>query len=224
MPFPGLTRKPTYVLTLIRPTGTRVHEPKVPAGQVRDVLVQWLLDASSDAVILIDGVDRTRDLRASLGREVAARQRCRLERDDPDRPDVERCGPGHLDVASAWRFLLTDDNVLHRLPLATAFTGDDKLQGGAGSRDLEWRPIEDHGLPGLRAARRSSVFKILRVSTEQHVLVHERRTGDWEAIAVGTPSALKARAAEMRPHHVPFDYMRVAEALNRGASRRRSGP
>ncbi len=219
MPFPGLTRKPTYVLTLIRPTGTRVHEPKVPAGQVRDVLVQWLLDASSDAVILIDGVDRTNDVRAALGREVVARERCRS-----DRPDAERCGPGHLDVASAWRFLLTDDNVLHRLPLATALTGDDELLDGAGPGDLEWHRVDDHGLPGLRATRRSSVFKILRVSAEQHVLVHERRAGDWEAIAVGTPSALKARAAEMRPHHVPFDYMRVAEALNRGASRRRSGP
>ena len=67
--------------------------------------------------------------------------------------------------------------------------GDNELLGGAGPGDLEWHRVEDHGLPGLRAARRSSVFKILRVSTEQHVLVHERRAGDWEAIAVGTAAS-----------------------------------
>lgn len=214
MPFPGLPPKPTYALTLVRPSGTRLHEPRVPAGQVRNVLVQWLLDASSDAVVLIDGVNRTKEARAAVGPEVDARQRCRPGQDNPDRPDAERCGPDHLDVASAFRFLLTDDNVLHRLPLATEFTGDATLRGGVGPGDLEWHPIEDHGLPGLRAAHRASSFKILRVSTDQHVLVHERRTGDWEALAVGTPSALMARAADVRTRRVKFDFTPLVRALN----------
>jgi hypothetical protein len=204
MPIPGLARKPTYELEVFMCTGERwLHGKDVRAEHVREVLTEWLVvHRGPDLVIRIDGEDFTAAVWAAIGREIARRSGRPL----PPEPDDVR-GPGHLDVASAWRFLLTDDNVLHRLPLAAEVRGEGVLSGGKGPGDLWWHSIEDHGMPGVRAAHRGGTFKILRVSAEQHALVYERKAGDWEAIATGSPEALKERAAASvrRPARIP-DY------------------
>ena len=225
MPPFGLAEKPTYELALfLRSTGERWrHQKDVPAERVREVLTDWLVHHGAvGLVVRIDGEDVTDAVWTAIGRDVTRRIKPPRRSEPEPEPDDVR-GPGYLDVASAWRFLLTDENVLHRLPLAAEIR-DGALRGGMGPGDLSWHPIEDHGMPGLRAVHRGGMFKILRVSAERHALVYERTAGDWEAIAVGSPEALQQRAAtSIGRSRRPYDLVALTEkyrVMNRGAKTR----
>jgi hypothetical protein len=192
MPILGLAPKPTYEVAVFASTGTCwYHRKELPADEVIPVLTRWIHERS-DVTVRIDGEDVTAAARATPA--IIRGSALRRGQPAPDEPDDSR-GPGHLDVASAWRFLLTDDNVLHRIPLAAEPAGEAALRAGAGPGDLSWQPTEDHGIPGLRAVHRGGTFMILRVGSDQCALVYERTAGDWEAIATGPPEVLKKRAA-----------------------------
>lgn len=193
MPILGLAPKPTYEVAVFESTGLcRYHRKDLPADEVISVLTQWMCNTWSDVIVRIDGVDVTAAARATpaIIRGFARRR----EQPAPDEPDDLR-GQEHMDVATAYRFLLTDDNVLHRIPLAAEAVGEAPLRGGPGPGDLTWQPTEDHGITGLRAAARGGTFMILRVGKDQCALVYERTAGDWEAIATGPPEVLMQRAA-----------------------------
>lgn len=218
MPLPGLAQKPTYEIAVDSRHGTRwFHRPQVPADRMLEVLTDWMVAVHGPALIIrIDGEDFTSTVWATLSREVARRRGQPL----PPEPEESR-GAGHLNVATAWRFRLTDGNVLHRLPLAAEVSSDKVLRGGTGPGDLAWQMIEEHGVPGLRAVYRGGMFKILRVSTDRHALVYERMSGDWEAIALGPPEALKKRAATSLTKRAPrIDFAGLMKLI---PSERRNG-
>lgn len=110
------------------------------------------------------------------------------------RSPVAEDGRAEPGLAGEWKFVLTDDHVLHRLPLVNEGAGDPTLRGGPGPGPLVWQPIEEHGMRGLAAPWQRGTFKILRVGSGHCGLFYERAAGDWETLAMGAPDALKERA------------------------------
>lgn len=132
-------------------------------------------------------------------------------------PSVRDAAP--VTSTSRYQFILTDDNVLHRLPLADEGTADPTLRPDTGPGGLQWQPIEDHGVSGLRATWRRGTFKILRLSSGRCALLHERDAGELETLALGEPEALKeyaaARASEGPPRPT-FDPKLLTKAFELG--------
>ena len=103
--------------------------------------------------------------------------------------------------AGEWDFILTDDNVLHRIPIMApsgARTKDEKGPGG-----LSWKRIHERGFDGLAAFYRGHTFQIWCLhraepdtSQSRCALVLQRVSGAWEPLAVGTPDALKEHAGK----------------------------
>lgn len=99
-------------------------------------------------------------------------------------------------LSCEWRFVITDDLVLYRLPITGDGSDDLTLRGGPGPGPLVWQPITEHGVRGLAASWQRGAYKILRVGSGHCALFHERGTGDWKALATGDCDALKKRAGE----------------------------
>ncbi len=120
-------------------------------------------------------------------------------------------------ITHASKFFLTDEQVLHRLPLAAGGAGDPTLRSGPGPGGLVWHPIEEHGMHGLSAAWNRGSFKILRVGSGHCALFLERRPGDWQSIALGEPDALQQCAgdratARLGAPPLSEDFKRAIEA------------
>lgn len=221
MPLPGLTPKPAYAMSVLTATGRRCfHRPSVPADRVVALLTDWIACVGwPNQTIMIDGEDFTAEARATpaIIREVARR---RGQPVPPVETDETRV-PGDLDTTSAWRFLLTKENVLHRLPLAGQAEGDPEFRGGPGPGGLTWLPIADHGVLGLGAAHRGGTFKILRLGSDRCALFFERGPGDWEAIATGCVGVLKERASARANRPTPrVDYEALSQLFVPGGGRR----
>lgn len=102
-------------------------------------------------------------------------------------------------VRASWQVLLRDGDSMRRLPIV-----GEELRTGKGPEGLEWQATEDAGVPGIRALWHSGSFLIMRVTKSRYALFHERRPGDWTALALGGPDALKVYAAErMKATPVP---------------------
>lgn len=142
-----------------------------------------------------------------------------------ERPVVDSRVDGSPVFSGAWKFLLTDDQLLCRVPLVDDGAGDPTLRGGPAAGGLVWQPIEEHGTRGLAATWRRGTFKILRLGSGHCALFYERRTGDWEALALGAPDALKeqagVRASAPRPPTLSDDLLAAVEAAA-AVERRRS--
>lgn len=146
----------------------------------------------------------------------------KLLRSPAPAPTQEPRDAASITSTSAYQFILTDDNVLHRLPLADMGAGDPTLRPGPGPGGLQWQPIEDHGMTGLSAPGRRGTFKILRLASGHCALLHERGMGDLEALALGEPDALKARAGERAndgPPRPAFDPAQLRAAFRLGLFR-----
>lgn len=180
----GLPPKPTYDVECFTSTHECVFRSFVEASLVIPMLTEVM--RRHDVTVWIDGEDVTAAAKAT-----PALIRAAVQRRGPSAQDepVESGGPGYLDVTTAWRFFLTDDNVLHRVPLVA------ELRGGLGPGDLSWQPFEDHGIAGLRSVHRAGTFVILRVASDTCALMNERSPGDWAAIGTGPPEVLKQHAA-----------------------------
>jgi len=101
--------------------------------------------------------------------------------------------------SGAWDFILTDDNVLHWLPVVT----DSGAPIADGRERLHWQRIHERGFDGLAAHHRGHTFQIWCLhrtepdtSQSRCALVLQRVSGTWEALAVGTPDALKQHAGK----------------------------
>lgn len=108
-------------------------------------------------------------------------------------------GPFGDSELGAWNFILTDDNVLHRLPVV--HSSGPAIQGGRGPGGLTWSRTHEHGFDGLVAVYRDYTFQIWCLhrtepdtSQSKCALVSQRTNGTWEALALGTPDALKEHA------------------------------
>ena len=103
--------------------------------------------------------------------------------------------------SGAWDFILTDDNVLHKLPVVTRSGAP--IQGETGPGGLQWRRIHERGFDCLSAPYRGHTFQIWCLhrtepdtSQSRCALVLQRVRGTWEALAIGTPDALKEHAGK----------------------------
>ena len=110
-------------------------------------------------------------------------------------------GPFGDEDSGAWDFILTDDNVLHRLPVVTP--SGPPIAGGRGPGKLHWQRIHERGFDGLAAHHRGHTFQIWCLhrtepdtSQSSCALVLQRVSGTWEALAVGSPDTLKQLAGK----------------------------
>lgn len=107
-------------------------------------------------------------------------------------------------IDAAWQVLLRDGDTLHSLPVVP--DPDPDLVPGLGPGGLVWATMASGSVVGLEARWRDGRYKILRYTTSQYALFHERTAGDWTALALGRPEGLKARAAELAaPTEAPED-------------------
>lgn len=88
------------------------------------------------------------------------------------------------------RTALSHGESIERLPVV-----GEELLPGPGPGGLVWAAITDKGVPGLRAECHDGAFVILRVSSRTCALFHERRPGDFGALALGGTDALKLHAS-----------------------------
>ena len=138
-------------------------------------------------------------------------------------------GPFGDEDSGAWDFILTDDNVLHRLPVVTH--SGPSIADGKGPGKLDWQRIHERGFDGLAAYYRGHIFQIWCLhrtepdtSQSRCALVFQRVSGTWEALAVGTPDALKQlagkRAQEMEAEIDRELRTMVAAMVRHGKGRR----
>ena len=128
-----------------------------------------------------------------------------------------------------WEFILTDDNVLHRIPVLAPSGA--AISGVEGPGGLQWKRIRERGFDGLAAPYRGYTFQIWCLhrtepdtSQSRCALVLQRLRGAWEALAVGTPDALKEiagkRVKEMEAQ-IERENRALVEAMIRDRRERR---
>jgi hypothetical protein len=205
---------PTHTVCVVDTAGRMLALRKeVPTDAVLDTVIALLRRYGWQGLrVTIDGKALTEaaDMRTAISASGSAE-------------DVRSHGPTCLTSSS--KFLLTDDHVLHRLPLIDDGAGDPVLRSGKGPGPLVWEPIEEHGMCGLAAAWQRGTFKILRLGSGQCALFYERGARDWDALALGAPDALKkcagARAGETQCAPPLPDFMVRAIWANVAALRRK---
>ncbi len=70
-----------------------------------------------------------------------------------------------------------------------------KPEPGAGPGGLHWEPIDDDGVPGIRAPFERGAFKILHAGGDAHGLFYEWNSGKYQTLQCGPLDALKQAAA-----------------------------
>jgi len=70
-----------------------------------------------------------------------------------------------------------------------------KPEPGPGPGGLVWEPIDDDGVPGIRAAFERGAFKILHAGGDAHGLFYEWNSGKYQTLQCGPLDALKQAAA-----------------------------
>jgi|JI6StandDraft_1071083.scaffolds.fasta_scaffold00344_13 hypothetical protein len=70
-----------------------------------------------------------------------------------------------------------------------------KPEPGPGPGGLVWEPIEDDGIPGVRASFERGAFKILHAGGEAYGLFYEWNSGKYQTLQCGPLDALKQAAA-----------------------------